>query len=204
MTFDLHVWALPREVDAARADALIVGWQSNGGDPASSPFEPSSDVGWFVWELMHDHPGLEVVSDAVPNARSGPLWLSTEPEPPARVASIRLPPDPSRDLIDTIVGLGAKYDLVLYDVRNATVHAPLDEMAAHADATFWPGGALQAALAGGAGLLIAVFAFLVAIPLVSGLLIVVGAFLVVMAVYTFVRHGRATLQERRGGGRSGS
>ena len=114
--------------------------------------------------------------------------------PPARVASIRLPPDPSSEVIDTMVGLAAKYDLVLYDTRTSTIHTPLEEMAGYADATFWPGGALQAALAGGAGLLIAVIAFLVSIPLVSGLLIVVGAFLVVMAVYTFVHHGLATLR----------
>ena len=63
-------------------------------------------------------------------------------------------------------------------------------MAAHASATFWPGGAIQAAVAGGIGGVIAVVAWFLGIPLLSGVLVVVGGFMVVMAVYTFIHEGR--------------
>jgi Flp pilus assembly protein TadB len=70
-------------------------------------------------------------------------------------------------------------------------------MAAHASATFWPGGAIQAAVAGGIGGAIAVVAWVLGIPVLSGLLVVVGGFMVVMAVYTFIHEGRKTAKNRR-------
>ena len=45
MTFDLYAWKSPRDLDAAGVEALLDEWQAAGGDPATSPFEPSSDVG---------------------------------------------------------------------------------------------------------------------------------------------------------------
>ena len=78
-------------------------------------------------------------------------------------------------------------------------------MAAHASATFWPAGAIQAAAAGGAGGAIAVVAWFLGIPLLSGLLVIVGAFLFLGAVYTFIHEGRKAFkagstrgQSRRG------
>ena len=99
-----------------------------------------------------------------------------------------------------IFSLAAKYDLVVFDARNRRVHLPLDEMAAHASATFWPGGAIQAAVAGGIGAAIAVVAWFLGIPVFSGVLIVVGGFMVVMAVYTFVHAGRKAATNGRKGG----
>ena len=202
MTFDLYAWKSPRDVDADGAEALVRGWQEEGGDPSKSPFEPSSDVGWFHRELTKDAPELEVSSDAVPNPSTAPIWLSTDPERPARVVALHLSPGTSRDTVEEILGLAAKYDLVLFDARNRRVHLPLDEMAAHASATFWPAGAIQAAVAGGIGGLIAVVAWFVGIPILSGLLVVVGGFLFVMAVYTFVHEGRKSVNARRTGGKS--
>ncbi len=72
----------------------------------------------------------------------------------------------------------------------------LDAMAAYASATFWPGGAIQAAVAGAIGAAIAIVAWLVGIPLLSGVLVLVGAFMVVMSVYTFVAESRKRM--RRG------
>ena len=84
MTFDLYVWSAPRDLDADQAEALLESWHEEGGDPSESPFEPSSDVGWFHRELTKDAPELEAASDAVPTTSTRPVWLSTEPEPPAR------------------------------------------------------------------------------------------------------------------------
>jgi hypothetical protein len=73
VTFDLYAWKSPRDLDADGADALLESWRAAGGDPGESPFEPSTDVGWFYRELMNDAPELETSSDAVPNASSAPI-----------------------------------------------------------------------------------------------------------------------------------
>ena len=190
MAFDLYAWKSPRDLDADRAEALLEGWRATGSDPSTSPFEPSADVGWFHRELMKDVPGLVVTSDAVPNPSTAPIWLAATSEPPARLVVISLSPTAPRDTLEAIFGLAAKYDLVLFDARSRRVHLPLAEMAAHASATFWPGGAIQASVAGGVGGVIAIVAWFLGIPLLSGILVVVGGFLVVMAVYTFIHEGR--------------
>ena len=202
MDFDLYVWKAPEDLDADGAEALLESWHAAGGDPGQSPFEPSSDVGWFYRELMHDEPGLVASSDAVPNVSRGPVWLSGESEPPARVVAIDLATATAQDALGLILGLAAKYDLVLYDTRSRRLHRPLEELAAHASATFWPAGAIQAALAGGFGGVIAVVAWSLGIPLLSGVVAVIGGFLFVMAVYSFLHEGRKALAARRQGGDS--
>jgi hypothetical protein len=190
VAFDLYAWKSPRDLDADRAEELLESWRATGSDPSTSPFEPDADVGRFHRELMKDVPGLVVSSDAVPNPSTAPIWLAATSEPPARVVVISLSPTAPRDTLEAIFGLAAKYDLVLFDARSRRVHLPLAEMTADASATFWPGGAIQAAVAGGVGAVIAVVAWFLGIPLLSGILVVVGGFMVVMAVYTFIHEGR--------------
>ena len=200
---DLYVWHAPRDLDAEGAEALLKSWHEAGGDPGKSPFEPSTDVAWFYRELMKDVPGVVATSDAVPNPSATPIWLATTPEPqPARIVGISLAPTISREALEAIFGLAAKYDLVLFDTRSRRVHLPLEAMADYASATFWPAGAIQAAVAGGIGALLAVGAWLLGIPVLSGLLVVVGGFMVVMAVYTFIHEGRKAAGARRTGGES--
>ena len=196
MTFDLYVWKSPRDVAADDATAMIDSWEGHGADPAASPFEPSEDVGWFHRELTKDEPDLDVASDAIPNPSTRPIWLSTEPEPPARLVAIRLAPTTTPETAETILGLASKYDLVLFDRRNRRVHLPLDEMAEYASATFWPAGAIQAAVAGGAGAVIGLIAWSLGIPIVSGVVAVIGAFMFAMAVWTFVHEGRKRIAGR--------
>lgn len=196
MTFDLYAWKSPRDLDADGAAALVQRWHGEGADPAASPFDPSEDVGWFHRELMRDEPELDVVSDAVRNPSTRPVWLSTDSEPPARLVAIRLARDTPPEAVDDIFSLGVKYDLVVFDPRAHRVHLPLEEMAAFASATFWPGGAVQAAVAGGFGLLLAIIGWFLPIPIVGWILIIVGGFLFVMAVFTFVHEGRVALRAR--------
>ena len=198
MTFDLYAWKSPRDLDGDGAAALIESWNEVGGDPAAAPFEPSTDVGWFYRELTKDEPELEASSDALPNTSKAPLWLTAPADPPpARVVRIPVSPDTPRDLLDSIFGLAAKYDLVLYDTRTRSLHLPLEGMAAYASATFWPAGAIQAAVAGGVGLLMAVVAWFIGVPVLSGIAIVIGLFLFVGAIYTFIHEGRKRLKARR-------
>ena len=195
VSFDLYVWQAPRDLDEARAAALVDAWQAAGGDPAVSPFEASTDIGWFHRELMQNLPHLDVVSDAVPNPSRRPVWLSTDDEPPARVVSIRLPAMP-QEAFNEVMSLAVKYDLVVFDARTPQVRFPQREMAAYASATFWPAGAIQAAVAGGFGAVIAIIAWVVAIPILSGVVIVIGGFMAVMAIWTFIEEGRRAVRFR--------
>lgn len=200
MTFDLYVWKSPSDLDADRAETLLEAWRASGADPGASPFEPSTDVGWFFRELIKDAPDLDASSDAAPTESRKPIWMAAGDEPPARLVRMRVSPATSPAALDAILGLAAKYDLVLFDTRSRRVHRPLAELAAQASATFWPAGALQAGVAGAVGGVIAVGAWLLGIPLLSGFVAVVGGFMFVMALVTFAHEGRARLRARRSGG----
>ena len=199
MAFDLYVWHGPRDLTDDAAAQVVEAWQAAGGDPATSPFEPSTDVGWFYRELMGDQPALETATDAVITGR-GPIVLAAHDEPPARVVAIRAAPGTTREAFDDVYSLAMKYDLVLYDARARRIHRPLDEMAAYASATFWPRGAIRAAVAGLVGLALAIGAWIVGIPILSIVIEVVGLFLVLMSVLTFVHEGRVALRKRGGTG----
>jgi hypothetical protein len=196
MTFDLYVWSSPRDLDEDRAEELLENWHAAGADPASSPFEPSTDIGWFCRELIEDAPDLEVVTDATPRQTRVPIWMSGTDEPPARLVAIRVSPNTPPDTLEAILGLAMKYDLVLFDARSRRLHHPLAEMSAYADATFWPAGAIQAAVAGLFGGAVAVGAWILSIPIVSGVVAVIGGFMFVMAVFTFINAGRSAMKTR--------
>ena len=197
MPFDLYVWQSPRDVDDARAAALVREWEDAGADPVRGPFEPSTDIGWFHRELRNDRTALDLVSDANPNPSTRPVWLSAnDVEPAARLVAIRLTPETTGEDVNDVFSLAVKYDLVLFDARSGRVHFPMQEMSDYADATFWPSGAIQAAVAGGFGLLIAVVAWVIGIPILSWIVIIVGGFMFVMAVFTFLHEGRKRLRSR--------
>ena len=196
-------WQSPRDVDDARAAALVREWEEAGADPALGPFEPRRDIGWFHRELVNDRTGLELVSDANSSPSTKPAWLSGgDDEPPARLVAISISPEATADDLNDVFSLAAKYDLVVFDARSGRIHLPLKELGEYADATFWPSGAIQAAVAGGCGLLVAVIAWIVGIPILSGIVIIIGGFMFVMAVFTFIHAGRKALQERRPSGSS--
>jgi hypothetical protein len=184
---ELYVWKQPREIDAARAEALLAEWRSAGADPGAAPFESSSDVGWFYREVLNDRLRLEASSDAEPTRNKLPIWLAADADPPpARMVSLLVGPETSNDDVDTVFGLAMKYDLVVYDPASRRVHLPMDEMAAYASATFWPRGAIQAAVAGSLGGAIGFAAWMLSVPVLSGLVAIAGAFMFAMAVFTFV------------------
>ena len=191
MSFDLYVWKSPRELNADSAEVLIKNWHEAGGDDAEGAFEPSTDVGWFYRELLTDLPGIDASSDIEPHRTTKPVWLSAnEQEPPARVVRVRVSSGTAQTELENIFSLAAKYDLAVFDTRSRRVHLPLEAMAEHASATFWPAGAIQAAVAGGIGGVIAVVAWFLGIPILSGLLMLIGGFMFAMAIYTFVHEGR--------------
>jgi hypothetical protein len=199
VAFDIYVWAAPRDLDADTAGDLIRDWEEGGGDPAASPFEPSTDIGWFHRELTKDLPWLDVTSDAVPNPSKLPIVLSPDNEPPARVIAIRLPRDDAaavREAVEDIYSLAVKYDTVVYEPRRGTLHLPNEEMAEYASATFWPSGAIRTVIAIVIGLAVVALAWAVGIPLLSGGIALFALFMVGIFVFTLVAEGRKALARR--------
>ena len=199
--FDIYVWAAPRDLDADAAGELVEAWEAAGGDPAQSPFEPSTDIGWFRRELGNDLPGIEVSSDAVPTPSRLPIVLAADDEPPARVIAIRLPRDDAtaaHDALGEIYSLAVKYDTVVYEPARGVIHEPQRTMAEHASATFWPRGAIRTTVAIVIGLAVAVVAWLVGILLLSGLIALFALFMVGIFVVTLVSEARKAVA-RRGG-----
>ena len=196
MRYDIYAWAAPRDLSSEAASARIEAWEAEGGDPAKAPFEASSDVSGFFMEVEHDlreMPEFHIVADAAPHTGRGPVWLRTEPSPPAHLAAIRLPrttPEQLREALSIVYGTATKFDLVFLDVNQGVIHTPMAEMSAYASATFWPYGAIRSVLVGGAGLIGAVGAYILSIPIISGLVIIVGLFLFVLSVVTLVAEAR--------------
>lgn len=196
MTFDLYVWKGPRDIDEAQAEALLDAWHASGEDTIHSPFELTTDMGWFYRELSDEFPDIDAHTDAVPSGSRTPVWMSGTDENPARIVAVRLSPERGLDELESIGGLATKYDLVLYDARNRRLHLPLEELSAYARATFWPRGAIRAAVVGGLGLVIAVVAWQLGIPLLSGIVAIVGGFMFLMAVLVFALEGWGYLNRR--------
>ena len=196
MEYDLYVWEAPRDLDAAGAAGLVQGWEAEGGDPAASPFEPSSNTGWFAREMARDAPSVELLTDSPAWTARGPIWVQTEPAPPARVVAMRLGPASSRADLEEILGLATKYDLVLYDARHGRVTQPLEAMSEYASATFWPGGAIRSIVIGLVALVVTVVAWIAGIPILSGLIAAVGGFMVVLIVVTLVAEARGAMARR--------
>jgi hypothetical protein len=200
MTFDLYVWKAPRGLDEQQAEDLVRSWHEQGGDPASAPFEPSDDVTWFFRELIRDEPDLDVTTDATPIYGKLPVWLagatSDEPAPKTHVALVHFPPRPTRDLLESIFGLATKYDLIVFDPQRPRVYEPMAEMAEHASATFWPRGAIRTVVAGVIGLVIAVGAWMLGIPILNILGVLLGGFLVVLCVVTLAAESRRLVRSK--------
>jgi hypothetical protein len=200
VTHDLYVWANPRDLDADAAGELIRTWEAAGGDPASSPFEPDSDVGWFHREVTRDLPGIEVRSDAIPSTSRLPIVLSPDPEPPARLVAIELPREDAetlRDALAEVYSLAVKYDLVVYEPGRGVIHRPNREMGEYASATFWPRDAIRTVVAIAIGVAVAAGAWSLGIPLLSGVIALFAAFMIGIFVFTLVAEARKALRRRR-------
>ena len=188
--FDLIVWRAPHDIDPSKATALVESWLAKGGDPASSPFEPNTDIGWFYRELKESAPELDAVSDAAPRKTKVPIWASGSDEAPARVVGIRLTRPVVPAELELILSLTLKYDQVVFDTERKTVKRPLEQMDAYASATFWPRGAIRAVTAGALGAIIAIAGWVLNIPVASGIAVIVGGLFFLLAAWTLAHETR--------------
>ena len=203
MAFDMYVWSAPRDLDADAAGELIRSWQEAGGDPAQSPFEATTDVGWFYRELTKDLADVDAASDGQPSQSRMPIWLATEEAQLARIVGINVPrnsPDRAREVLEEVYGLAVKYDVVVFEPGRGTIRLPQVEMGEYASATFWPHGAIRTVVAIVIGVAVAVGAWLVGIPLLSGVVALFAAFMVAIFVSSLIVEGRTAMRRRRADG----
>ena len=198
MPVTLYVWNAPRVTDPAEAAELIRSWTEAGDAAEGRPFEASNEVHWFFNELVKDAPEVEATIDGAHEHGTEKWWWAADPGPTDRLAVLTLTEATPPGVVSEIFSIAAKYDLVVYDQSHEKVHLPLEAMTAYAEATFWPGGAIQAAVAGLIGAALAVGAWFVAIPILSGIVIVVGGFMAVMSIFTFVHEARRAIRTRGG------
>jgi hypothetical protein len=199
VTFDIYVWAAPRDVDAEVAGQLIRDWQAAGGDPTRSPFEPSTDIGWFYRELTKDMPEIDAVSDGQPSQSRMPIWLATEEEQLARVVGINVPRDSreaAAELLEEVYGLAVKYDVVVFEPARGAIRLPQVEMGEYASSTFWPNGAIRTVVAIVIGVAVFAVAWAVGIPLLSGVIAFFALFMIGIFVFTLIAEGRKALKRR--------
>jgi hypothetical protein len=179
MSMSLILWKSPVVTKPEQAAALLDEVLSTG---SQSAFDPSADVVRFYDELTARFPPHEALSEE--DLRAGASGWAESPERSDRVLLLDIRWSADDELLDAIAELARKHELVLYDPQGPDVHwgSADDEDQARPSL----GEFVQAAVAGTLGLLLAVGAWLVSIPVVTWLLVVVGGFLAVAAVYTLV------------------
>lgn len=179
MSFDLYVWKGPVVATGEEAGELVRRSFTEG----DVVFEPSPDVLRFYEELTERYPPLESFPEAQLVAGTAVTYWSDSPERSNRVVSMSLQWRVPDGVVEYIGDLATKHGLILFDPQGPDVHRPgvPDERT-----PFGAQGAIQATIAGLAGLALAVAAWFVSIPILSGILIVVGLFFAVMAVYALI------------------
>jgi hypothetical protein len=177
MSFDLIVWKEPAVTTEEQASSLVNRFHESD-DPGV--FRASEDVLRFYDELLQRCPALEAFDDDDRRVAESP-W-SVTPERSDRVIELNIRWGAPDAMIDTMVELARKHQLVMYDPQGPTLHSPVVEDEPQDIA----GQVKQALIAGAVGLLLIVAGTVIPIRFLGWPIIGIGAFLVLMTVYTLV------------------
>lgn len=169
---DLYVWKGPVASSEDEANDLLV------GDP--DLFEPSDDVVRFYDELLARYPALEsFCEDEIDTAET---YWSVTPERSDRLIGMNLRWRVSDQMLNAIVELARKHELVLYDPQVPPRARRVADRADPPD----PLVLRQALIGLLIGAVLVVGGWVVPIPVLDWIAIVIGAFLVLMALYSVV------------------
>jgi hypothetical protein len=177
MSFDLIVWKEPAVTTEEEAGSLVHRFHESG-DP--SVFHASEEVLHFYDELLQRCPALESFDDDDSRAAGSP-WSVTPPRSD-RVIELNIRWRAPDAMVDTMVELARKHQLVMYDPQGPSLHSPV----ADDEPPDIAGQVKQALIAGALGLLLIVAGTLIPIRVLGWPIIGVGGFLVLMTVYTLV------------------
>ena len=112
MSMTLYLWKAPVVDDPDEAQRLLLPFEER--DDVSA-FEPSADVARVADELLR----------RFPDAEAGP-WADGPPEPGDRLLVLSIRWGADNAVIDAIVELAHKHELVLYDPQGPDVGVPAD------------------------------------------------------------------------------
>lgn len=174
MSFDLYAWKKPLPSSEDEARRLLEGDES--------AFEPSGDVLRFYDDLLERYPALE--SDGVAELDDAQSTWGVTAERSDRLVGLNFTWSVPGEVIDEVVALARKLDLVLYDPQGPDFHSPavlLVEPLRRDPAVLRQ--ALVGTLIGTAVLGVGI---VLPVPVLDWILIVVGGFLVVMGVLSVV------------------
>jgi hypothetical protein len=178
MSMSLYVWKSPVLEDTDEAKRLLA-------LEDESVFEPSGELGLFAQELLERFPSPEELgADELERAQT--LWADP-PEVSDRlvVLSIRWSADDGD--LDVVVALALKHDLVVYDPQGPNFYSSAEGAGYSPGAgEFIRGGGLAVL-----GLLVALVAWKLSIPVLSWVIIFVGCFVTAVALVSLYATVRA-------------
>jgi len=174
VSFDLYAWKRPLPSSEDEALALIQGDES--------AFEPSTDVFRFYDELAERYPVLEWDGEGEPDG--APYTWGVTGERSDRIVGLNFTWSVPSEVVDDVVALARKLDLVLYDPQGPDFHSPVELLV---EPTRRDPAVLRQALVGTLiGAAVLGVGTVLRVPVLDWILIVVGAFIVVMGMYSVV------------------
>jgi hypothetical protein len=190
MSMSLILWKSPVIDDPDHAKALVDRLLEQGDEQA---LEPSDDVARFCDELTARYPPLEAFSDEELAAGVSP-WADS-PERSDRHVFLSIRWSAPNDVLDAIEELARKYELVLYDPQGPDVGVPSPERHVAVGPTF--GDVARTFVLGSFGVLLAVGAWVVSIPILTWIIVAVGGFVAFVAAFILFEFAREVLTKAK-------
>jgi hypothetical protein len=180
MSMSLYLWKTPVITDTDEAARLL-------DREDESVFERSPDLTRFLEELLERYPppGAPTADELADGASP---WAD-EPEGSDRLISLSLRWSARDEDLEEIVALARKYELVVYDPQGPAFYTSAEDD----DVTYRPGFGefLRGVALTAFGVLLAVVAWKLSIPVLTWVLVVVGGFVTVVAVVSLVATAQA-------------
>jgi hypothetical protein len=182
MSMSLYLWKTPVITDTDEAARLL-------DREDESAFEPSPDLTRFLEELLERFPPPGALTADEPADGASP-WADG-PEGSDRLISLSLRWSARDEDLDEIVALGRKHGLVIYDPQGPDFHTSADD---GVDYTPGFGEFLRGAALTVFGVVLAVGAWKLSIPVLTWVLVFVGGFVAVVAVISLAATAQARYQ----------
>jgi len=161
MSMDLYVWKRPMVSEDA-APQLLERFYEEGD---TSAFEPSEDVSRFYDELVA-------------------MYTDFEGERSDRIIDLSLSWIVPDDILNGIVALAQKHDLVLYDPQGPSFHSPVELLVEPIRRD--PAVLRQTLIGLLIGVVLVVGGWFVPLPVLNWIALVIGVLMVAMALYSIV------------------
>jgi hypothetical protein len=172
VSFDLYAWKRPLPSSEDEALALIEGDEN--------VFESSEDVLRFYADLLERYPVLEW--DGVEEHDDARSTWGVTADRSDRLVGLSFTWSVPGEVLDEVVGLALKHELVLYDPQGPSFHSPAELVV---EPTRRDPAVLRQALVGTLiGAAVLAVGIVLPVPVLDWILIVIGGFMVVMGVFS--------------------